>query len=103
MSSRKRPAPKEDLSSPLRELQAVAARLSIPVRYEPGEMRGGLCRLHDRWQIIINDDLTEEEKADVLAESLAQMDVDTVYVPPRVREMLERARGQSPGSGEKPA
>jgi hypothetical protein len=80
------------LDTALRELEAVAQRLSIPIRYERGEMRGGLCRLHGRLQIIVNTDLSEEDKADVLAESLAQTDLDTVYLPPRLRYDLEQRR-----------
>jgi len=94
VNSGKRRIGQQNSSSPLLELEAVAARLSIPVRYEKGEMRGGLCRLHGRLQIIINDDLTDEEKTDILVEGLAQTDLDTVYVPPRVRHLLEQARSR---------
>lgn len=74
----------------LRELETVAARLSIPVCYEKGEMRGGLCRLHGCPRVIINADLPPEEKADLLAESLAQTDLGDVYITPRVRRLIER-------------
>ncbi len=79
----------------LGELETVAARLSIPIRYEKGEMCGGLCRLRDQWQIIINADLPEDEKAEVLAESLARTQLDGVYGPPRVRQALEQLRGRA--------
>jgi len=94
VSSGKRQAARVGPAPSLRELEAVVARLSIPIRYEKGEMRGGLCRLKGHLQIIINADLSDEEKADVLAESLAQTDLDAVYVPPRVRELLEQSRNQ---------
>jgi len=81
----------------LGDLEAVAGRLAIPIRYEKGEMRGGLCRLHGAWQIIINADLADEEKTDVLAESLSQVNLDAIYVPPRVRQLLEQARSRTPG------
>ncbi|MCX8037062.1 MAG: hypothetical protein N3D11_08475 [Candidatus Sumerlaeia bacterium] len=76
----------------LSDLEGIAAKLAIPIRYEKGEMRGGLCRLRDRWQIIINAELNDEEKADVLAESLAQMNLDAVFIPPRIRQMLEQVK-----------
>lgn len=76
----------------VRELEAVAARLAIPVRYEKGDLRGGLCKLHGQWQIILNADLTDEEKSEILAESLAPMNLDSVYVPPRIRQLLEEDR-----------
>ena len=96
MGLRKHRSQKANLVASLRELETVAARLSIPVRYENGEMRGGLCRLQHSWQIIINADLSDEEKAEILAQSLAQTDFDTVYVPPRVRQLLENARTTAP-------
>jgi hypothetical protein len=82
-------------STELRELEEVAARLAIPVRYEQGQMRGGLCRLGAAWQIIINADLAPEDKAELLAESLARTDFDRIYVAPRVRQILERFREQN--------
>ena len=85
-----------DAPPDLRQLEEVARRLAIPVRYEPGDMRGGLCRLGRQWQIIVNADLDAEEKAEVLAESLAQAPFDTVFVPPRIRDVLERLRERQP-------
>jgi hypothetical protein len=102
VNSRKRPVAGREPSLALRELEAVAGRLSIPIRYERGEMRGGLCRLCGRWQIIINEDLADEEKTDVLAESLAQTDLEGVFVPPRVRQRLEQARNPRFRVGEEP-
>jgi hypothetical protein len=87
----------------LQGLEAVASRLAIPVRYERGEMRGGLCRLHGRLQIIINAALTEEEKSEILAESLGGTDLETVFVPPRVREWLEQVRHRRSRGGEESA
>lgn len=96
MGAGRRRARKASFAASLRELEAVAARLSIPVRYEKGEMQGGLCRLKHSWQIIINGDLADEEKAEILAHSLAQTNFDAVYVPPRVRQLLENARTTAP-------
>lgn len=55
-------------------------------------MRGGLCRIGSSWQIIVNADLAEDEKAEVLAESLAELDLDDVYIAPRLRKRLEQMR-----------
>ena len=74
----------------LSELESVAVRLSIAVRYEKGEMRGGLCRVRDCLQVIINADLPDEEKADLLAESLAQANLRDIYITPRIRQLIEQ-------------
>ena len=92
---RKHRSARQDPQIALGELETVAARLSLPVRYVKGEMRGGLCRLRNQWQIIINADLADDEKAEVLAESLAQTELDNVYVSPRVRQLLEQVRGRA--------
>jgi hypothetical protein len=78
----------------LHDLENVAEGLAIPVHYEPGEMRGGLCRVRGERQIIINADLPADEKVDLLAESLAAVDLDAVYMAPRVRAFLERIRDE---------
>lgn len=95
MASRRKTRATERSDEPtLRELEEVAARLSIPVEYQSGEMRGGLCRIGRSWRIIINRDLSLQEKIEILAESLAQVNLDSVYVAPRVRRYIGRMRNE---------
>ena len=82
-------------------LEAVAARLGIPVRYEtidrtlsPGRSSGGLCRLRGQAMILLDASLGPRERVGVLAHALASFDLDGVYLPPLVRATI-RAHGST--------
>jgi hypothetical protein len=90
-------------------LEQLAESLGIPVRYAevatdefPG--RGGLCVLHGERRIIIERNLSDHEKARLLAQGLAQFNCEGVFLLPAVRDMLDAAReegkrGKRPTSG----
>ncbi|MBN2282544.1 MAG: hypothetical protein JXO48_01500 [Deltaproteobacteria bacterium] len=75
-------------------LEALAEQLDIQVRYDrltgdeplPG---GGLCRVKGAYVIIIDRKATTGEKIMILAEALRHFDLETVYVRPALRELLE--------------
>jgi len=78
-------------------LEHAAYLLEIPVRYaslatEELEGHGGFCVVHGERRIIVERGLSDREKARLLASGLAALDVDAVYLPPAVREAIERAR-----------
>jgi hypothetical protein len=77
-------------------LEALAARLGIPVRYETMDRRisssGGLCRLRGQPIILVDESLGPRERASVLAEALGTFDLDGIYLPPAVRAAI-RAHG----------
>jgi hypothetical protein len=81
----------------LMALEQLAEALGIPVRYAelatdelPG--RGGLCVLHGERRIIIERSLGDRDKARLLAEGLAQFDLEGVFLLPAVRQAIEAAR-----------
>jgi hypothetical protein len=82
----------------LQELESVAAALSIEVRYDELETRGGLCRFGsgDSLLLVVNERLTSVERIEVLVETMASFPFDTVFIRPQIRELLER-RGSAPG------
>jgi hypothetical protein len=82
-------------------LEALAARLGIPVRYEsidrtlsPGRPAGGLCRLRGQPMILLDSNLQARDRVAVLAHALASFDLDGVYLPPLVRATI-RAHGNT--------
>jgi hypothetical protein len=82
-------------------LEALAARLGIPVRYElmdratvPGRHGGGLCRLRGQPLILVDEALGARERVAVLAQALGTFDLDGIYLPPLVRATI-RAHGNS--------
>ena len=73
----------------LRELEDVARRLGVDVRVERGGFRGGLCQIDDEQVIVLNKRQPPETRIAVLADSLRSLPVDTVFMRPAVRQILE--------------
>jgi hypothetical protein len=82
----------------LGELEALAFRLRVEVRVERldrdlmASNAGGLCRVRGKALVLIEESLPIADRIAVLAGSLAQFDLEGVYVPPFVRARIEAAR-----------
>lgn len=79
----------------LSQLEALAYKIGIPIRYEKiveDEITsaGGLCRLKGEWVIIVNSGTTTHEKIQTLAKALKNFDLNNVYIVPALRELLEK-------------
>ncbi len=79
----------------LERMEQAATDLGLEVRYEniskPG-YAGGLCRVKDVWVVILNKGAPADEKVDVLASALASRDTEGVFLPPDVRELVDKHR-----------
>jgi hypothetical protein len=79
----------------LERLEQAATDLGLEVRYEniarPG-YAGGLCRVRDTWVVILNRGAPADEKVETLAAALATRDTEGVFLPPDVRELVDRYR-----------
>lgn len=83
-----------DESMLLRDLEELADRMSITVRYELLEDEGavslgGLCRIKDQRVVIVNSKASLPAKVEVLARALTHFDLTGVYLKPVLREYLE--------------
>ena len=77
-------------------LEALAARLGIPVRYDAmdrtvsqGRAGGGLCRLRGQPMILVDQGLGMRDRVAVLAQALGTFDLDGIYLPPIVRATIQ--------------
>jgi hypothetical protein len=81
-------------------LLGVAHKLGVQVRVErllvDSQRGGGLCRLRGRDVILLDERASTVERGAALAEALASLDVDGVFMPPEVRLMLEAMRAAAP-------
>jgi len=77
----------------LMALETVADRLGIEIRYETCEGRGGMCTLRGQRVFIIDERKTVRDRAEVIARGLAELDLEAIYVPPAVRQAIERHSG----------
>jgi len=72
-----------------RELESLAANSGISIRYEKGDFEGGYCILKAERLIVVNKKLAPPRKASILAQGLAEIGIDEVYLKPAVREFIE--------------
>ncbi len=73
----------------IKELEDLAEKSSITLRYEKGDFDGGFCVLKDERIIVINKRLSVPKKSSVLAQALAEVGIEEVYLKPAVREFIE--------------
>jgi len=77
----------------LKQLEELAERMSIAVRYEniagkdsPGS--GGLCRIEGRYVLLVQARAPLSEKIRVVAKALRRFDLSEIYVKPVLRDLL---------------
>ena len=73
------------------ELKQAAFQLGYEVRVEKGNFRGGRCSVEGESIIMLNKRHLPEVQLAVLAESLRETPIDTIYLKPAVRQALEAA------------
>ena len=72
------------------KLEDLAKLLGVQVRYEPTGGRSGAGVLHGEKVAVINSEQPLRERVEALAAVLAKEDSEHVYLPPVVRELLEK-------------
>jgi hypothetical protein len=73
----------------LSELEQLASNCGISIRYEKGDFDGGYCVLKAERLIVINKRLALARRTSVLAQGLAEVGIDEMYLKPAVREYIE--------------
>jgi hypothetical protein len=79
----------------LQELKSVADQLGASVRFEKGDFKGGYCIVHDKKVIVINKMTNLQKKVMILSTALKELGVDSIYLNPRIREIIEEMSGLS--------
>jgi hypothetical protein len=77
----------------LRELDKLARRLGVAVRFETFDVRviegkGGLCWIRGNPTVVIDGGAPLLDKIAVLADALRVFDIEALYVPPVLRQRL---------------
>lgn len=73
----------------LKELEELADRSGITIRYEKGDFDGGYCVLKAERLIVVNRKLAAGKRASVVAQAVAEVGVEELYLKPAVREFIE--------------
>jgi hypothetical protein len=79
----------------LQELKAIADQLGASVRFEKGDFKGGYCIIHDKKVIVINKMTSLQKKVMILSAALKELGVESIFLTPRVREIIEEMSGIS--------
>jgi hypothetical protein len=81
----------------IEELEELAERFGIRIRYEPirqdedlVRVVGGLCLLRREYVLIIDSKAAMRDKIRTFAEALRHFDLDQIYIKPVLRELLEK-------------
>jgi hypothetical protein len=77
----------------------VYERMGMTVRFESLNIediksRGGRCRVREKEIIIIDTGLSLNEKIDMLVVELRRFPYENIYLPPNVRQAVERVTGE---------
>lgn len=80
----------------VRELEGVARHFGMRVRFEKGRFRGGRCVVEGETFVVLNKHQPPETNLAILAESLRDQPLDTVFLRPAVRRALEEAWSAPP-------
>ena len=73
----------------VKELEELSEKSGIALRYEKGDFDGGYCVLKAERIIVINKRLAIPKRASVLAQALAEVGIEEMYLKPAVREFIE--------------
>ena len=77
----------------LEELKAIADQIGATVRFEKGDFKGGYCIIHEKKVIVINKMTNLQRKVMILSTALKELGVDSIYLSPRIREIIEEMSG----------
>ncbi len=83
------------------ELAEAAARVGLEVRREKilreigYRVRGGACRVREKDLVIIDREQPAAEQLEVLADALRSRDLESVYLSPAARRVVQAQGGPS--------
>jgi hypothetical protein len=90
----------------LQELESIAEKLSISVRYDDlmgadFKVKGGLCKLKGENVIIMDKKMPPRERIDLLVRALSQFDLSPIFIKPYIRHLIgDDSRERDTGTPE---
>lgn len=73
----------------LNDLKALAQEMGARIRFERGDFKGGYCIVKESKIIVINKLSSLQRKVITLSAALKELGVDEIYLPPKLREIIE--------------
>ena len=83
-----------DSISKIEDLKEIASKLSIDIitsnLFDPEIIvKSGYCKVKGKNIIIIDSTLSSQEQSEVIIRTLRKFDMESIYLPPWIRERLE--------------
>lgn len=72
------------------DLVDVIEKLGFEVRIEKGTFKGGFCLLREQKVFLINKNLEQDKKINILARNISDIGAEGIYLKPNVRELIEK-------------
>jgi hypothetical protein len=76
-------------------LETLAKTINVELRYEKGDFHSGLCRVHDKFVMVIQKDIPDNKKIIVLARDLSLFDLEKIYVMPQLLAIIKQVQDES--------
>ena len=79
----------------LNQLEELAVRLGMTIRYEPLKIEGsvyigGFCRVKGHDFVIVNKKATTIERIHILTDALKRCELSEIYMLPSLRKLLDQ-------------
>jgi len=74
----------------INELMEVLDKLGYSVRIEKGIFKGGFCLLREQKLFLLNKNLEQDRKINILVKSIAEIGAEGIFLKPNIRELVER-------------
>lgn len=73
-------------------LEELTEKLGIELRWDALSSEGGICELRGKRILMVDRDLDDLSKIDVMAAALCDEPIEDLYILPEVRETLHHAK-----------
>jgi hypothetical protein len=70
-------------------LYETAVNAGIEVIEDRINRKGGVCRIQEKLVVVYDAHSSMNERNRLILDAISQMNLDYIYLPPKVRELLE--------------
>ena len=72
-------------------LYETACNAGIEIIEDKINRKGGICRLNNRLVVVYDANAPVHERNRLILEAISQMNPDCVYLPPKIRQILDES------------
>jgi len=77
----------------IKELMEILDKLGFSVRVEKGSFKGGFCLLREQKIFLLNRNLEQDKKINILLKNIAGIGVEGLYLKPNIRDLIDKESG----------